>query len=1561
MKNYWYGGEGSVPAPHGDTEADRTWIQHQLDAAAKPCGPKPKVCFGTTMHQCAATKVVKRSLYRACRRAHRMGTSWYQGRCYLFHQFPQVVQQKVLQELSQYPHRKPLPLDSQSLHVAKRRLKIITWNPGGLSLERFDEVRQWLLQQGADVVFLVETRWQYTQEWQDQHWNCIHSGGTDSRSSGIMCLISRRLARLQQIRWIDVVPGRLLHVQLQFKGRSIDVLGCYQFSNTHTKQRHLDRQTWWNQLDKCVSDLSRRNLLVVAGDFNCSVDTIHGHVGHHAYSWQGKIKTGADHADKGAFAALLRHHGLVALNSWDATQGPTYVKGSAHSRIDFILVRKQMADGLARSAKHVWEAPFLAPKPDGHAPIFAHVPYNWHPAVDHAGGQGVTAHQRQRGRDAWTQSTADWDSFLHHSCMALQHTMNRVPASDAQSMDQLNTTLLQSFNACFPTHRPSQVPPAWLLPNPALLNKWQHRALPNQRRCPSLHNVFRYWFHATRYSCLQRCQRKYAHHIRKIRFHALLNEATQAAAVHDSFRLFSVINKYAPKAARRRMQIRNQRGGVATPAEELAILKQYVTSKWEGPLDLPRPLLTAPGIPFSVAELEHAISLIPGNKAVALPYAPGIAWKAHASTFAMYVYQALETWWHVYPPHVPQDWKDGWLILIPKPNKAPTSPKQLRPLAMQHPIGKCILGLITQKAQATTFVELSSWPLWAYMRGRSTLDALLHVANHCKTVRSLIQSQRYTAFRRVSKVPTFKTCGGMQMFLDIDNAFDAVCREKLFGKLFELGIDPGIISIMTSWHCGTQYHLFHLGEDHAITVGKGLRQGCRAAPYLWNCFVALCLKRLAQRLDPKFIRENTTIYADDMHIGGIFHNSSELTSLSLAFGIFLDTLREFELAVNPAKSNIILAMAGTAYRADWKRLTQRDSTGLWVKIDLPDGSQMKFPMVKSTKYLGAIVSYGPLEDQTLKYRVQMAKISFQRLRKWLSTHNGLPTRERFKLWHSCVLTVLQYGLLATGLTDRGLRTFQQTAFSMIRIVLHDHSFLTGITHSQALARHHIEPPIALLRGAALTLRRTVNQRLVDAHRADIVHLLNWQPLEDLTRRLDHWLAPGPASLHWRSQLQAHTINIIQCAYCDFTTDHSATLRRHCTEVHGIRVVRSHHVNIADFAEKGMPQCKRCHQSFTSWRAFWTHIQRGCQALYPGPTPLLRRSLRDTDRPPGRPIVEPTMSLQPERAVRGSQMLTDDDLQVIRGHSWGTALLTIITDREFHRLHHEQDACQYLTEFCGICGLHVGRLQSMNLHMRTFHAEYWPYVTSKSVQLSNLHSLESPCCCCGAIFRSQHTCPVWTQVAILLLYGGGLEGHSDAAMPHSPLRCELCHEVFADSTALTGHLHAEHGLVATLWNQSRDSIDNSPACAHCGCVYTSMTGLRSHISQGRCPMYNPEATPETLPIHAQWLRFCVHGKLLELYRDPMTKLRLTLHCQCCDRRFQRSMDLSLHLQTAHAAIWHAAQGTIGMLVEALYAKCGCVCNPSTSMPRVQHVLCSHQTACHAVPSTAQSTTDAIHHH
>lgn len=154
----------------------------------------------------------------------------------------------------------------------------------------------------------------------------------------------------------------------------------------------------------------------------------------------------------------------------------------------------------------------------------------------------------------------------------------------------------------------------------------------------------------------------------------------KAAQRHDSHELFSIINQYSPIQPKRRMHLRNAQGHIASPIEEISQLKRFVVDTWQGPPQFPTLTNDYPGMPFSVAEFEHELSLIPATKAVARPCAPGIAWKTVAPTITSPIYDILRDWWS---RPTPSWFRDSWMILIPKPNKPPVTPGALRPLALQ--------------------------------------------------------------------------------------------------------------------------------------------------------------------------------------------------------------------------------------------------------------------------------------------------------------------------------------------------------------------------------------------------------------------------------------------------------------------------------------------------------------------------------------------------------------------------------------------------------------------------------------------------------------------------------------------------------------------------------------------------------------------------------------------------------------------------------------------------------------------------------------------------------------
>ena len=334
------GGEGcgrAMTATGTSTEWVETFM-HQDDV--KLHGLRPPRRFGDTHWPQDGTKVVKRSYKRAFLKAVRDGHCWYRGQCFRASDFqlPPQLAQKWTDKVPTTGAPCTTQPSKPRLHK-DRQLRVVQWNVSGLSTAKLDEICCWLHTQPLDVVILLETHWQFTNEWCDANWNYVHCGDSLSKSAGILCLVSKKLSRLQDLRWAEVLAGRLLHIQLRFPARHVDILAGYQYTNSHQNRKHAYRSSWWHSLDQYLTTLSKRNILLLAGDFNCSLPFSAGHVGYSHFHWQGQRALGVQHDDAGLFLSIVRAHNLVALNTFDPTIGPTFWHGDACSRIDFFLTR----------------------------------------------------------------------------------------------------------------------------------------------------------------------------------------------------------------------------------------------------------------------------------------------------------------------------------------------------------------------------------------------------------------------------------------------------------------------------------------------------------------------------------------------------------------------------------------------------------------------------------------------------------------------------------------------------------------------------------------------------------------------------------------------------------------------------------------------------------------------------------------------------------------------------------------------------------------------------------------------------------------------------------------------------------------------------------------------------------------------------------------------------------------------------------------------------------------------------------------------------------------------
>ena len=162
-----------------------------------------------------------------------------------------------------------------------------------------------------------------------------------------MIMVHSSLCQAKDIRFNEVLPGRLLHVRVPGASFSMDVIAFYQYvwrSKQTLTQNQEQRKSALDSLSKTVSSLPQRNTLIVAGDFNMSVKTDRKDVGPCTIGVSKLGQRGAKDLHR-----LLEQQRLVAANTWSVRKPATHVQGNSISQIDFVLLRQNPAQGPGKS------------------------------------------------------------------------------------------------------------------------------------------------------------------------------------------------------------------------------------------------------------------------------------------------------------------------------------------------------------------------------------------------------------------------------------------------------------------------------------------------------------------------------------------------------------------------------------------------------------------------------------------------------------------------------------------------------------------------------------------------------------------------------------------------------------------------------------------------------------------------------------------------------------------------------------------------------------------------------------------------------------------------------------------------------------------------------------------------------------------------------------------------------------------------------------------------------------------------------------------------------------
>ena len=582
------------------------------------------------------------------------------------------------------------------------------------------------------------------------------------------------------------------------------------------------------------------------------------------------------------------------------------------------------------------------------------------------------------------------------------------------------------------------------------------------------------------------------------------------------------------------------------------------------------------------------------------------------------------------------------------------------------------------------------------------------------------------------------------------------------------------------------------------------------------------LQLLTAKTGSEWIASSLTIYADDIHAGSDFRNIHEFQVAIRNFGHILDTLEEMRLQLSYSKSFVVLATAGTNCQKGLKGHVTRTPQGANLWIPRAHGTKSSLPLRQTGKYLGVELGYRKFEETTWQLRKRAAWSAFVRLKAWFRSR-CIGKAHRLHLWRQCVHTILTYGVFATSMTGQVIHDYQATVFRMLRLVLQDHAYITCHTHQQALAFHSIDHPLVLLERTAMGLWTRLLRRASTLPTHDFLYQVDWSHLPELIRLIRNMHADTvQVPVHPDVDATVTTQAPIRCSQCDFVTHTVPNLRRHMTKVHAHVQFRSSHVPPIRLAKNGHPQCSLCHTSFTTWRSFFIHVERDCcQASICGPVAHPAPRLPPSGQQPAVASVEQMPAL--------SQL---EDFHVAQQPFW-PGLQAAVNARTWNALVNLSQVGEFLTHTCQVCGLWVNRCQELHAHYRLHHSQLLPGTLAKSAQITKGLAHCSPCPLCQRTFKHGHCCPVATQVAALYI-------HLLSPMPseQNARTCDLCPHTFDNMAQLHQHLQQAHALQVHDWCPSRDALEHSDACAHCGQLFETRAGLRRHILDGACPSFDP---------------------------------------------------------------------------------------------------------------------------
>ena len=373
-------------------------------------------------------QAVKRSYRRAYFRARRDGWTFYRGQLLTMPQLGRQLRHHADSGITWPKTMPPLP------GTRTKRAAVFTWNAGGLGTEIYQDLVAWLHTQKVDIAMIQGTRWTGEATWRSNGYSVIKSGEDPGKSAvhtGLLVFISERVCTFEDISYSPIDPGRILHVKCKTGHNSIDLINLYQHPDaiSSTRLRPMDaRGAVWNKLDCLLHRLAKRNLWILAGDFNCPVVTA-------------STTTGSVPADAYDLQEILKKYHLGSVRCHDSS--PTYIGPTGSSSIDHIYMPKAQLDAHSRMGRSLALFPVASWRATrDHVPVVCSVSLGWKcwfrkPPIS----QNLSKAAKNALHSTWQTQSPEWRHMQDALTVQIQDTKPCLT-----QLSQLNTQVLSCCN-----------------------------------------------------------------------------------------------------------------------------------------------------------------------------------------------------------------------------------------------------------------------------------------------------------------------------------------------------------------------------------------------------------------------------------------------------------------------------------------------------------------------------------------------------------------------------------------------------------------------------------------------------------------------------------------------------------------------------------------------------------------------------------------------------------------------------------------------------------------------------------------------------------------------------------------------------------------------------------------------------------------------------------------------------------------------------------------------------------------------------------------------------------